>query len=115
MSPEEGYALSLYQRPGFKVVMGPCEALSEPVPQVSKQYLYHLPGHAYWEDYDLKQLLGFVPCVWAKSFVSVAAYYNHTATPEEWVWLNGKCTLLEAFSWIEGLSNGQQNYPKQGT
>jgi hypothetical protein len=37
MTPEEGYRLAQYQRPGVKIIMGPTEAREEWIKPLSEQ------------------------------------------------------------------------------
>ena len=100
MTPEEGYRLASFARPGFKIVMGPTEANEVHVAPLFLQNLRGLPGDWSWEDRDLRLRLGFVPSLWAKTFASVAEALSHEVTDAEWQWLHGSASLVAARAWI---------------
>lgn len=109
MTPEEGYELARHHRPGFKVIMGPCEARCESISTLSEYKLHRLPGHISWQHYDLFQLLGFIPSSWAQLFAKLAGQINHHVTLQEWVWLHGPATLDDAFNWLAHLVTSDLN------
>ena len=101
MTPEEGYAASRYQRPGIKIIMGPEASREAPIVALSEWAIAKLSGDASWSDRDLRLRLGFVPSLWAKLFALVAEQNGHKATDDEWKWLHGKATLVDAGKWSE--------------
>lgn len=105
MTPEEGYNLARYQLTGKKVIMGPTDSKIVDTKPLSNLKLHKLPGDFSWIDRELRLRLGFVPSLWTKSFACAAMMEGHNVTYEEWIWLQGKSTLIEARKWLNEFRN----------
>jgi hypothetical protein len=108
MTPQEGYELAKYQRPGFKVVMGPDRAKSQRISAIPMEDLKDLPGFHSWLWYDAYRLYGFVPSGWAMNFLVVAISRDHLPTQEEMEWLHSpRCSLKNVRDWLDGLTEAE--------
>jgi len=110
MTPEQGYELAKFQRPGVKIVMGPTDAVEVEVTPMSFLDLRDLPGDANWFDRDMRAWLGFVPSLWATFFATVAGALGHFVTKEEWEWLDGRNSSLDkARKWINDITESKED------
>jgi len=103
MTPEEGYSLSEYRRPGVKVVMGITNAKEASVEPLPKYNLNKLPGDSSWHLRDLRLWLGFIPPLWALVFAYEAKSLGREVTKEDYKGLQKSTTLDQAKLWLETL------------
>lgn len=102
MTPEQGYDLADFQRPGYTIVMGPTEAREEMTQPVSSFELDKMQGEYLWADYVLRRRLGFLPSLWSKIMVvRFRCVIDRDVTDDEWRWLHGPATLEAVEKWIE--------------
>ena len=100
ITPEEGYYLAKYQRPGRKIVMGPHAARDDKIAPLTRQHMSALPGFWSFYDYDTNARLSFVPSFWSKCFAFAAITQGRVVTDDEWRWLHGKASLSDARAWL---------------
>lgn len=106
MTADEAIALSSFQRPGVKLIVGAELAREETIPALSKWHLHQLPGDPSWQCRELRFRLGFVPSSWAKAFSSnVKRLFAHNASDAEWRWLHGPASLEDACAWARSLES----------
>lgn len=90
MTPEEGYRLAQYQRPGVQIVMGPTEAREEPVRPLTDMDYSKLPGDCSLFDYDVRRVCGgWLPhrlAIFAGGMIWVAT--GRLLTVHEWRYLH---------------------------
>ncbi len=104
MTPEQGYDLAKFQRPGVKIVMGATGAREEKMAPVNYQVLRKLPGDWSWVEYDLRKRLGFLPSLWARMYGLAAEQLGHMTTDAEWKWLSGPSSSLQtADAWLDAI------------
>lgn len=104
MTPEEGYRLARYQRPGVVIFMGPDEAEERAVFPLSADTINRLPGDPSLWARNMRTRLGFVPCPWVLMFATQAKVQaGHNVSNDEWRWLHGPATLIEARAWLKSL------------
>lgn len=111
MTPEHGYQLAQFQRPGVVIVMGAENARERLVRPLSQSKIQALPGdHSFWER-DMRARLGFVPSLFAHRFAAAAELLGHSATDEEWRWLDGPASLKDARAWLSAVLEDRNPSP----
>ena len=105
LTVEEGYRRAAYQRSGVRIVMGAVEAREERVAALAQHTMKDLSGDWTWANRDLRVRLGFLPCAWARAFGALAEGMGHCVSDEEWKWLHGPATRVQARAWLIELRN----------
>lgn len=99
MNVNEGYEMAKHMTPGYKVAMGPHHAEMVRMPALPPHEARKFP-YMSW----LGRELGFELSLWARWFAADAMEFGHTATADEWKWLNGPPhgppSLIEARAWL---------------
>jgi hypothetical protein len=109
LTVEEGYRRAAYQRSGVRIVMGAVEAREERVAALAQHTLKDLPGDWTWANRALCVRLGFLPCAWARAFGALAEGIGHCVSEEEWKWLHGPATLVQARAWLIDVQKEKQD------
>jgi len=109
MSPDKGHDLAAFQRPGIRIIMGAQDCREEWIKPLGHNDLKKLPGDWSWEVRRLRLMLGFVPSLWAQLFGGMASLLGHDVSVEDWRWLNGPASILDARAWIDGIAEKQKS------
>ena len=118
MTPEEGYHLAAFQRPGIKIVMGATEAREERVAPHPLLYgkVYGDTGTptpvmtsaTSWFEYDCARLIGKTRLsLWTTVFLALLAFFAGRApTADEVRFFDApKTSLVNAHAYLAGLMN----------
>lgn len=114
MTPEEGYDLAKFQRPGRMIIMGPESAYDVQMPSADDQPIWvkntlgikdpsaYPPHHWSFWAYDMFHELGWVPSLWARGVADNMARLTGIPTDaDRYRWLRKPSTgLREVAEWI---------------
>ena len=105
MTADQALALAEYALPGCVIQVGATEGRVTPIRPISPDQLQNLPGDWAWEDRDMRIRYGFLPSLWARTFMYYANVLGHDVSQQEAEWLNGPATLAQARAWLHELKD----------
>lgn len=109
MTPEQGYHLAKFQRPGVVIVMGPLEAREKRTAPIHWCDYLGLPGERSLEEYALRRWPDLITFSMAVLAAEIAEKLGHAVTDAEWRWLHGPASRKATYEWIKSIRIGAKD------